>query len=413
MKPLRVVHLVYYGYEKTVIDSQVVAPALRLAAEGIDVELVFLEDLIPWLRGDWRPRKAELTAAGLRGHFLPRIPRNFLGLNTHRLARLFARFLSLQPTLVVHARGFQGADVLLPIKAANPGLKLICDARGIEWAEYELDIRTRRGRALNGVESAWRKALETIERRAVAGSDAVFCVSRAMIPFLRKRSDRDEESFDYVPCAVDVDVFSKGLERREETRRELGAGDGPVMVYSGSMSVWQVPETSAKIAARFLQMEPEALFLILSPTPAEFEALALGAGVPKERLRVIRAAHADVPRYLAAADVAILLRVENVVNRYACPTKFAEYLACGLHVLATPAVEEVASTIRETGCGTLMASLDDDAEIDRALKATLVGARGAATRSRMSVAVARDRYDWSRHLATLKKWYLHLAKIPS
>lgn len=409
MKPLRVVHLVYYGYEPTVIDSQVVAPARRLQAEGVDVELVFLEDPLPWLLGRWRPRKAELSAAGLRAHFLPRIPRNFLGLNTRRLSGLFQRFLSDQSPLVVHARGFQGADALLPFKAAHPGLKLICDARGIEWAEYELDIRVRRGRSLNAVEAGWKRALEGAEKRSVSASDLVLCVSRAMIPFLKGRDGGRD--FDYVPCAVDVDAFSKGLDRRDETRRELNVGNALVLVYSGSMSAWQVPEASAKIAARFLSMVPDAFFLILSPTPGTLAELAVRAGIPRERLRAIRAAHADVPRYLAAADLALLLREENVVNKYACPTKFAEYLACGLHVISTPAVEEVASTIRETGCGTIMASLDDAGEIDRALKSALVAAGGPAVRMRASAAVARERYDWARHLATLKKWYFQLANF--
>jgi len=37
----------------------------------------------------------------------------------------------------------------------------------------------------------------------------------------------------------------------------------------------------------------------------------------------------EMGRALACGDVGILLREENPVNASACPTKFAEYLACG------------------------------------------------------------------------------------
>ena len=37
-------HFLYYGYEKTVIDSQVITPALLLAKEGVSVHLIVMED---------------------------------------------------------------------------------------------------------------------------------------------------------------------------------------------------------------------------------------------------------------------------------------------------------------------------------------------------------------------------------
>ncbi|MBV9080360.1 MAG: hypothetical protein JO102_04490 [Elusimicrobia bacterium] len=404
-------HLAYYGYEKTVIDSQVVTPAVRLASDSVAVRLLFLEDPLPWALRRWVPKAVALENIGLIARFLPRAPRNVLHLNSLQVARFLGPALRGGAPVVVHARGFQAAHALLPIKRRHPNLRVICDARGIEAEEFELDIRSRHGE-LTPSQMAWKIRLSEIEREAVAGSDAVFCVSRSMIPFLKRRAGpaASAKPFEYVPCCVEPDHFAEAIGQREAVRRELGIGDRLALVYSGSLSAWQVPEKMLKVAMRFLELHPESVFLGLTPEPARLKAAAMRAGVPASRLRSLKVSHDHVRFYLAASDAALLLREDNDVNRYACPTKFAEYLATGLHVIATPAVEEVAATLRETGAGTLIESLDAGA--DDALRAAGAAARDVDARVKKSLAAARDRYDWSRHLPTVKKWYLDLLSSP-
>lgn len=406
MANVRYFHLAYYGYEQTVIDSQLVAPARRLAAEGISVHPVFLESPASWAGGAWKEKRASLAAQGIPSTFLPRAPRNVLGLNTRLLARFLRESLAAG-RVVLHARGLQGAHSALPVRRAHPNLRLICDVRGIESAEYELDIRYRKGRAPGPAEAWWGKSLRRIEGEAIRGSDAVLCVSRSMIPALSRRAGVPADRFDYVPCAVQREAFAAAARGRDDTRDRLGLSGKLVFVYAGSLSAWQIPERMAAVAGRALSLNPDAVFLAVTPEPDRLEKIAGATGLPMERVHCLRARHDEVPAYLAAGDVGLLLREENEVNRYSCPTKFAEYLAAGLHVLATRAINEVNETVEATGAGTLLPSLTPSPELDAALAECAARARDTERAERSMKAA--ERFDWSRHLPTLKKWYLQLA----
>jgi hypothetical protein len=72
-------HFLYYGYEKTVIDSQVVTPATLLASDGVRVHLVLMERWDVFLTN--RPKLPSLPD-GVSVTFLPRMPRNILFLNS-------------------------------------------------------------------------------------------------------------------------------------------------------------------------------------------------------------------------------------------------------------------------------------------------------------------------------------------
>ena len=367
---------------------------------------MFLEGVRTWALGRLKSKKEMLVGLGLPATFYPRAPRNVLRLNTLTMSRFLAPALAAGP-VVVHARGLQGAHCLLPLRRRHPNLRILCDVRGIEWAEYELDIVHRKGRSLTVAEKWWMRSLSRIEHEAVRGSDGVLCVSRSMIPYLSGVSGVSTDKFSYVPCAVDVEKFQAAQARRDEVRRALGVGDRPVLVYAGSLSAWQIPETLIDVAARAIQLRPDAVFLGITTEPESLAALARRAGIPDANVICRRVPHADVAAHLSAGDISLLLREDNVVNRYACPTKFAEYLACGLHVLATPSVNEAAETIRETGAGTLLPTLAAGEARDAALREALSRAADA-NRVARSVAAA-GRYAWARHLPTLKKWYRELA----
>jgi hypothetical protein len=81
-------HFLYYGYEKTVIDSQVITPALLLGKEGLAVHLIVMEDWSKRRLFSLPPFAKSLTAIAL-----PRVPRNFLWLNTLMLLFFFLKHI--------------------------------------------------------------------------------------------------------------------------------------------------------------------------------------------------------------------------------------------------------------------------------------------------------------------------------
>jgi glycosyltransferase involved in cell wall biosynthesis len=75
-------------------------------------------------------------------------------------------------------------------------------------------------------------------------------------------------------------------------------------------------------------------------------------------LYVIQAPHNEVPGYLCAADVGILLRKDTLTNHVAAPIKFSEYMCCGLPCILSKSIGDTAQVIREGNAGIILDTED-------------------------------------------------------
>ncbi|MCV5148282.1 glycosyltransferase, partial [Escherichia coli] len=79
----------------------------------------------------------------------------------------------------------------------------------------------------------------------------------------------------------------------------------------------------------------DAFAMILTQSnPEEIKRLLTGKGYQPEQFFVGRVAAEDLPRYLCAADIAVSFIKSCYSKQSSSPTKIAEYLACGLPVIA-------------------------------------------------------------------------------
>jgi glycosyltransferase involved in cell wall biosynthesis len=93
-------------------------------------------------------------------------------------------------------------------------------------------------------------------------------------------------------------------------------------------------------------LRPDAHLLVLSGSPDEARAALLASNASlSASVTVIRAAPADVPRYLAAADLGTAYRVPSFSMRGVAPIKLSEYLLCGLPIAGTAAVGDTGRII--------------------------------------------------------------------
>ena len=79
-----------------------------------------------------------------------------------------------------------------------------------------------------------------------------------------------------------------------------------------------------------------------------------GDVVLSDPLPQLRPAGLEAARLGETADVAMLIRKDKTVNRVASPTKFGEYLLCGLPVIISPNVGESSSIIEEHRLGIVL-----------------------------------------------------------
>jgi glycosyltransferase involved in cell wall biosynthesis len=145
----------------------------------------------------------------------------------------------------------------------------------------------------------------------------------------------------------------------------------------------------ARLAAR----ECGAHFLLLSRAdPATIAEAAAGAGLDPAYVTCRAAEYADIPRYLrrATAGLAFIRPVPS--KRGSSPTKVAEYLACGVPVIANTGVGDLEDFVEQEGVGVLLRSFSED-ELARAARFVATAAQERADVRRRCVEVAARRFD--------------------
>jgi glycosyltransferase involved in cell wall biosynthesis len=95
--------------------------------------------------------------------------------------------------------------------------------------------------------------------------------------------------------------------------------------------------------------------LFLTPEPARLRKM-IGEKVHPNEFNVLQIPHREVPGYLCAGDVGVLLREDILTNHVAAPIKFSEYMCCGLPCIISKNIGDTEQVIREGNAGIVLNS---------------------------------------------------------
>lgn len=171
------------------------------------------------------------------------------------------------------------------------------------------------------------------EQRAMKESDAILVVSSEMAKHLESMYGK-RDRIHVIPIGVNAHFFEPV--DRNAARMRLGYRDEIVLCYLGGTASYQCIPEMAGLLRRLAANGKNVHWLVITGDKDGFvrEIRENGEEVPAGT-KFLSVDNADVPSHLAAADFGLLFRKENIINTVSCPTKFGEYLACGLPVLAT------------------------------------------------------------------------------
>lgn len=394
------------GYPSTVFASQVGDLLSVLARAGINFEVLGFDPYYPrntfTLRGREGLRElSERLPAPLT--LRPYVPfEDRLGQPVAR--RLLALEIDRRPT-VIHARGVWAASLAVRLADRRPWVKVLYDVRGDYVAEHAFH-RAGHGaaRGLRVRPGQWR--IGRAEARACRGATRLLCVSNALRAVLERRYPGAGVKAEVIPSGHDPRRFFLDPELRAATRRRLGLEDAFVLVYAGSMVPYQLPDSLALLGRIAAELRPDAHLLILTQDPSVARRHLSKVGVPTGRSTCLRVPHGDVPGYLNAADLGLLLRRSDPVNAAASPTKVAEYLACGLPVLLSPGIGDASALVLREGLGAVVSDPEDPAALRAALQA--VFASPPPARAHVA-AVAKRRFARDRYLPVYVDLYGQLS----
>ena len=358
----RVLYVSYNGMLDPLGQSQVIPYLKELSREGVQFTLLSFERdqaYTPAGLAQCEELRRDLAVTGIDWHWLryhksPSLPATFYDVMAG--IRYGGRLVRDKQIEMVHARSYIPAAIALRLKQ-RLGLKMIFDVRGLMADEYFDAGHWRKG-------SAAYRITKAMERRALAAADGIVTLTERIWPIIKEWDGlRDRHiAHEVVPCCADLELFKFNESDRERRRHELGLDGRFVVVYSGSIGGWYLTESMADFFAVLLKEKPEAHVLWLTTGNHEqLRTLMRNRGIEEKDYTVLAATTAEVPSYLSASDAGLAFIKRCFSKLASSPTKYAEYLACGLPLIINCGIGDSDTLITREETGVLVDELTETA----------------------------------------------------
>lgn len=185
--------------------------------------------------------------------------------------------------------------------------------------------------------------LRRVDRYLLSRADGVVSLTATFGQYLEEQGWRPAAQIEVIPDAYDESLFYP--RERAACRAALDIPpQAQVILYAGLTFSYRGLEDLVQAYARLREEFPDVLLYLVGGRPAEIAALraqAEGLGVTEGVVFPGQVPLAEVPRYLAAADVLVIPGTVSLET--ASPLKMFEYMAMGVPVVAVdrPALREI------------------------------------------------------------------------
>lgn len=397
---MNLLYTVYDGILGSVFESQVVRFLTGLRRREVHVTLAAFDSWHQRTSRDYAHRRHRLDhLLGRDSWFAVRLPilgRPGLLVDALRLAFSIRHWVSRtgKPRLI-HCRGQAAAYLALEAcRMADLRIPVIADFRGAADSE----IRTYEPPSIR---RAWKlREIARIDRQVCRRADHVLTVSTPLARMLARRHRIEADRLTVIPTCVETARFSSAESTRQRIRREMAVDEDILLVvYCGSLWAWGYPAGLLDAFQAIRRIDHRAHFLALTPDVEAMASTIERAGIPDAARTIRKVDHHRVADYLAASDIALLIREQNWVNAVACPTKFAEYLAAGLPVVLSPGIGDLGRIVTEEGVGQTWTGTEDLGPLIERIRTDRAE---VSARCRDS---ARRLFDLDNHLDRLRDLY--------
>ena len=330
-----VLFISYNGMLDPLGQTQVLPYLRELAMRGVQFTLLSFERESAFEVGNAPQREAlgeQLRDQNIEWHYLryhrsPSLPATMFDVaNGVRYARQLVRRNRIE---LLHARSHIPVTIALALKKQF-GLKMIFDVRGLMADEYVDANHWQKG-------NIPYRLTKYMESRALRVAEGIVTLTDVIWPIIKKwdgLNGRSNIVHEVIPCCADLAAFRFSQQDRDQRRAELGLRDRFVIVYSGSIDGWYLTEEMADFFAMVRKRLSDAHALWLTPIKHDrIRSLMLARGIPETDYTVCAAAPKEVSSYLSASDAGLAFIKPCFSKLASSPTKYAEYLACGLPII--------------------------------------------------------------------------------
>lgn len=355
----KTLYICYFGLREPLVQTQVLPYLRELSIRGIEVHLLTFE---PDKRGKWSSEaeavmKQALWEQGIHWtalayHKTPSIPATAFDILCGALH--IWRLIRREKLDFLHARvHVPMLMAALARSCSSHKPKIIFDIRGFFPEEY-VDAGLWRP---NGLLYKLAKRVENWLLRQADGFVVLTEKARDILFPESSATGRDKQGrpVEVIPCCVDLQRFEiADGETRKKTRETLGIGDRTTVAYVGSFGGWYLTEEMLDFFSVARELE-DAFILILTQRDKERIVQRLRErGMKEKDFLVESVTPSELPKFLSAADVAISFIKPCYSKLSSSPTKIAEYLACGIPIIANSGVGDIAEQITSDGVGVVI-----------------------------------------------------------
>jgi hypothetical protein len=197
------------------------------------------------------------------------------------------------------------------------------------------------------------KYIIDLENRTLQSADKIFVVSEKLKNYFTKNYNTPEYKFFLYPCLSDSNKFYYDKKLRANTRKDLNYTEQDIVyVYAGGLSSsWHVTDFIFNFFNYASKKQGNAKFLILSRDTVPISKMLENNPDLKNKVIFMSVDNEIIGKYYNASDYGILFRENSIMNNVASPTKFAEYLLCGLPVLISEGVGDYSDFCKTNGLG--------------------------------------------------------------
>jgi hypothetical protein len=196
----------------------------------------------------------------------------------------------------------------------------IYDGRGIAFAEAE---------EYYVYPDIIKNNIRKIEKYVLKKSDKVIAITSEMFEVWKRYLDVDPKVKIIIPCTIGS-AFELPLSSNIYNRGYFGFNKNDIIiVYSGSLAKWQSLDLLFNTFLEYKKSNKAIKLLLLCRNNDEIKFFL--NSYPEVKNIFVAPEH--VKNILSFCDYGALIREKSITNNVSSPTKFGEYLSCGLQII--------------------------------------------------------------------------------
>ncbi len=178
----------------------------------------------------------------------------------------------------------------------------------------------------------YKKIGQLIEKKLFTGADKIIVVSEPLKNYLIDYGVA-EEKLTVVPNGVNEQFFHPDVSG-EKVRKKYDLENKEVICFAGSLhQQWQGIDDILRTAKMISTIRPSVNFVVVGGEESDIKLLEKKA--PDNVILTGRIDHAEIPAYLAAADILIAPYKSEIKYFYNSPIKLFEYMAMGKSIITS------------------------------------------------------------------------------